>query len=1485
MKKLLSAILLITVILSVLCLTVLAADDFVGEDEFTIASFNGINTYIANDKKTEDLETAATWLAEERDALNLKYVSFLGQIATKCKYTANEIITKQGLTLDALIQLSLDDPDWNKQYKKFAQATSILKDMDIPMGVSLSVYDYVSSAYDRSNLASAHFGVRDIMPETTYYDYLDDNNYCIFVTNNNTKYIIFQLELFPRAATLDWFKKMMDSNQDRYAIVCTTSFIDATGLMYTMWDWNDGFTLTGTTELKSYRITHLGNPRDGEGVWNYAFDGYDNILAIISDHVKTNDIVATKFKNSNGIEVAAIAANADMGRNTKKPTVLMTKISADNKEITCAWAEAYVGVDESTAVTVNLNKIGTLSETVFDPTLPKIEIQSNGTNKAYIFGYEGNTFRPNANMTRAEACTIFARLILGTQNIPDGYVTRFTDVNTGDWFYNAVAFLDQTGYFFRNKSTEYKPNEPITRAEFVDLANNASKLSGGDAVEFNDVPKDHFYYMSITAAASSGLVNGYEDGTFRPDKTITRAEVVTVINRLLGLNASERAISVDNLENVFVDIGTHWAKLNVLMASNSNVHSKSYYAANLDGVTKEGNEFVFTNKHFSFSVNSKNGMVTKIINLATGEDVNSNAASPQFIYLTTNDGSKILPTKIEIADKALKVSFRDGIALYLLVDINDNYMTFEIESYLPSNVKLVTFANLMTNLPTAEKDSDFMLNAIGMTYWTNPVNKGYRPNASSVIAHAYTIYKEGTLGAKLGVVFADKANSIKYLQEVTDAIDPTVGLTSKAGGAYATEWEGNYGDYAVVTDIKPERIDENIKLALEMNVDQYDIHQGPYTFRQGDFYFPYTENGTAKEYYETTGKKFEEAGIETGLHTYVYYIDYAAENILSNPKWQKDLETLETYTLRGDLSKTKTSIKTYEDATAFDMTYTFFYKNSRYIRIDNEIILVGLGTDAGFINCKRAQCGTEFSKHTDGATIYHLSGYFQMFVPKFGSDLFYHIADLTAKTYNEGGFDMLYLDAIDGINRHIGEGEEVWYWYNAFVHRVISQCNNTPTIEMSATSPQEWNVRGRMGAWDTASRSIKKNIQEHIEVNKKSMQNNMMTTLGWFSFFPDLDPVADLKNTIRKSMFTDTLDALGMGALLYDMSVVYNPFETSLIRNNPYHYDSIMYYVNNYAKLRKSDYFKKEVIDKVKSIGGEWKVIEKSAGEYAFLQTYYEAKNLTYGKDYTENTISGNNPFSNQTPFIRIESRVSTLFENPVTVYKFDESKDVSDTANAVIMNKLPTSINMLNNMAMTLNVKGTGVDGDAMLVSIVGGAARDDGGGRTDFFIDLNFEGWREVILLDAENAEYDTDKYPFTGIGIKGMQYGTFRVVTDYNNINTVYVRTTGNSGHTARLGEMKAYTHTLAPVKNPTITIGSTKMTFNCEIKGGEFLEYDPLTNKATLYHNYEQTKENVTFSGKLEIPTGSFEAVYSANATTNAPVRARVVLGFYGQEIGN
>ena len=112
-----------------------------------------------------------------------------------------------------------------------------------------------------------------------------------------------------------------------------------------------------------------------------------------------------------------------------------------------------------------------------------------------------------------------------------------------------------------------------------------------------------------------------------------------------------------------------------------------------------------------------------------------------------------------------------------------------------------------------------------------------------------------------------------------------------------------------------------------------------------------------------------------------------------------------------------------------------------------------------------------------------------------------------------------------------------------------------------------------------------------------------------------------------------------------------------------------------------------------------------------------------------------------------------------------------------------------------------------------------------------------------------------------------------------------TCGETGKNAQIGTVYAYEHTDAPVKNPTVTVGDESITFNCTMASSDYLEYDPATSKAVLYHNTTQTTEEVGVSGSLSIAKGDFTATYTAEAQTEAPVRARVVLGFAGQEITN
>lgn len=1475
MKKILLA-LLITALLVCGIATSVVAEDWADDGEFLLASFHAIHKHV--EKPT--LEEAVFSIAEKAEAYNIKYVSLLGQLTTPSEHTYKSVVTQGGKSVDELVLVHQNDKEWNRRWNSIKSLTELFTDMAIPYGVSYDVSDIYSNgtARARESSQSVYFAPADIMHENAVYAALDDANYYTVVENNGVKYIIFQLEIFPRQSVLDWFNETLKKHTDKYAIVYTPSFIDATGELYTMWNWEtEGLVVKGTSRVKGVSIAHVDKPRDGEELWKYAFSKHDNILAVISSNQVAKDKILTKtLTHENGYQTVAVMANPSGIDASSGPYVLMTKISADNKTLSFRFFSPVSGYVKNSEVTVEFPEIAPLTEPLTIDGLPTITLQQNGANKAYILGKGNNKFEPNANMTRAEACTIFARLLLGTQNIPDGYVTRFTDVKEGEWFYNAVAYIDQSGFFFRNKNTTYKPNEPITRAEFVDLAFLASNLGdGSSSIQFTDVPEDHFYRNSIISAAASGLVNGYEDNTFRPDNTITRAEVVTVINRLLTLAVSEDTILLDKLENNFNDISTHWARLNILMAANSNVGTKSFYSATLNGVRENGSSIIFENKRVKISVNKKSGQVEEIINLANGEDIKGTTKDPQFIYLTLPNTTKIVPKDMKLDGNRIKVTFKTGDVVYLIADIHDDYMAFELDSAISKSYESVTFANVTTNLPMSTDPESFRLGSMGMTANVLPVayGMGYTNNT---YAKAYTRHDAGTIGSKHGFVLSTYKENDLLLQQVANAIDRSKGLANTTGGPFTQYSAETAYDYLMITDVTPDNFKAVVEQAKEFGIDQIDVHHGIKSFRQGDFYFPTVESGTAKEFGDTIGKYAKDNGVRIGIHVYAYYIDYTSENILTVPKWQQQLERMDdVYTLRKRLTKTAVNIATVEDATAFDITETFFYKNSRYILIDEEIIYVGQGTVSGFINVKRAQCGTKPAKHAEGTKIYHLSGYFSRFCPQMGSELFYHMADLTAKAYNDGGFSMIYLDAIDGLGKHTGNNIDTQYYYQMYTHRILSQCHDDPIIEFSSSAPQMWNVRGRMGAWDIPTRGYKAFIKAHTDVNLKDMQYNFVTNIGWFHFFPDSSPEVGMRNVITKTLFHDDIDYMGSLAVMYNMANVLYTYNPTAVDNNPEYRANLAYY-KFYNDIRKSKYFTDETIEKVINHGGEFKIIEKAPGEYAFLEMYYNKKCIgTYAND---NTFVGNNPFSAQKPFIRIEGRWSTLSEDPITLAEFDENKTLADQTL-----KRSLSVDMREHMVMKFKVKGTGKDGDAMLISLTGGVTSGESGGRIDHFVDLNFEGWREVIILEADAGEYDFNKYVFDGIGTSGMQYSTYRTVPSYKNIVSLTIRTCG-TGNKAQIGTISAYKQVEAPVKNPTITVGNSTIAFNTTIKGSEYLEYDPKTGTAVLHHA-DQSTENVTVKGTLEIPSGNFSGTFTGTSESGAPIRARVVLGFSGQEFTN
>ena len=152
---------------------------------------------------------------------------------------------------------------------------------------------------------------------------------------------------------------------------------------------------------------------------------------------------------------------------------------------------------------------------------------------AYIVGYPDSTVRPQDGITRAEVATIFFRLLTDeTRNANSTKSNSYSDVAEGAWYNHAVSTLSAMGIVKGDSNGKFNPNAPITRAEFAAIAARFDDKANTTAVDFSDIAS-HWAKNEINAAANNGWINGYTDGTFRPNNKITRAEAMTLVNRVL----------------------------------------------------------------------------------------------------------------------------------------------------------------------------------------------------------------------------------------------------------------------------------------------------------------------------------------------------------------------------------------------------------------------------------------------------------------------------------------------------------------------------------------------------------------------------------------------------------------------------------------------------------------------------------------------------------------------------------------------------------------------------------------------------------------------------------------------------------------------------------------------------------------------------------------------------------------------------------------
>lgn len=240
--------------------------------------------------------------------------------------------------------------------------------------------------------------------------------------------------------------------------------------------------------------------------------------------------------------------------------------------------KGYVASDETYTLTVSDSRI-TMNGKDYAPVtfVNRKAAELNRTDHlAFLSGYANGTFEPDRNMTRAEVTTMFARLLTEKMAADQTYSNTFSDVAKSHWAANYIGYMQQFGIITGYADGSFRPDASVTRAEFAAIASRFETLTEGTK-SFSDVPSSHWAAKYINFAATRGWVNGYADGTFRPNNSITRAEVAAVTCRLLERNADQSYIRSHLSElRAFTDVSeSHWAYWYTMEAANGHDYTKS----------------------------------------------------------------------------------------------------------------------------------------------------------------------------------------------------------------------------------------------------------------------------------------------------------------------------------------------------------------------------------------------------------------------------------------------------------------------------------------------------------------------------------------------------------------------------------------------------------------------------------------------------------------------------------------------------------------------------------------------------------------------------------------------------------------------------------------------------------------------------------------------------------------------------------------------
>jgi hypothetical protein len=909
--------------------------------------------------------------------------------------------------------------------------------------------------------------------------------------------------------------------------------------------------------------------------------------------------------------------------------------------------------------------------------------------------------------------------------------------------------------------------------------------------------------------------------------------------------------------------------------------------------------FTLETAHARFEIGS-GGQTLHLLDKRTGADYCRREPAPAFASVR-KAGREYPASAASYRQGKITLEFgAAGVRAVLQVAAKQDYLTLEVLSVTGEQVEELVFTDIPLTLK-GSLEEPFACCALALNLKTNVrALPGPQDRLQAACSARF-----GLVGAQAALIACPPGELRRALQEVVSAAPDLP--HSPIGGPWALGQEINEGSYLFnFGNLTEQTVDAWIELAHSIGFNQIDFHGGG-SFRFGDCrpnpeWYP---RGFASM--KAVTDRLHAAGIKAGLHTYAFFIakDCPWVTPVPDPRLAKDA----TFTLAAPLSAEETTVPVVESTEKMSAVTGFQVRNSATVQIDDELIVYGaVSKDPpyAFTGCQRGAYGTHAAAHAQGARVQHLKECFGLFVPDPDSTLFSEVAAKTAQAFNEGGFDMIYLDALDGEDILAGPGN-AWHYGSKFVFEIWKRLERPALMEMSTFHHHLWYVRSRMGAWDHPTRSHKRFIDIHCGANEANRKMFLPGQLGWWALLTwsgaDREPTFsdDIEYLCCKALGTDTgLSVMG----IYPENVEQVPALGRLA--------AIM---KQYEDLRHAHYFPESIKAKLRVPGDEYTLVNEE-GRWRFRPAE-DARHKVEGINGWSNVWRVANKFGPQPVQLRIEALLAagpydaagnvTLadFASPgefadrgaqsgVTADLQPSTEQVKESAASgcftatsdrgdrrsswvKMVREFATPLDLSKNQALGVWVYG---DGNGEVLNLQLRSPEYVGQGIHDHYITVEFTGWRYFELIEPEGERYEDYSWPYDGA------YAMYRENVDYAKVASLglWCNNLPRGKRVAcYLGPVKGLPLVETTLHHPAVSIGGETITFPVDIKTGSYLEFRSMSD-CKLYDPAGKLIGEVRPQGEApELAAGENQVEFACDAPRGVSARAYVTVISLGEPL--